>query len=170
VAGDTKPGANGACPAGMSNCGTECCGSGMQCCSNVGCYLATLSCPTGGGGGGVAEPTSTITPTGTPEVGMCSLLTIKKWNTETALSDALSVAELGKLTVGDKYRLFITGSINNLRGRFKIIVTEANGIVTGEDTWLTGTTYPSDTKLVYYDYTITKAGTYKFEGQVTTIP
>jgi len=145
--------ANQSCTAYSYNCGNYCllasCG-GSACTSN----------PTG-------TPTTppTVSPSVPPEVGACMDIKIYKKVGGVYQTTPLTTTELQSLKVGDVLKFGITSSSNNLKGRFKVTV------VGTADEWLGGTIDTTNKKLITYsDYTISTAGTYKFEGQVSLTP
>jgi hypothetical protein len=78
----------------------------------------------------------------------------------------LTQAQLNNLKEGDKIRLTVTGSKANLKSKFRVVIDE----VIENPTWRTGTGYtdPVTKKISYYDYEITKLGSYTFRGIVST--
>ena len=158
-------------------CGNECCGNGAICCC-TGCFPASDGCASHGGTTcPIDQPTSTVSPTAsptasptisptvTPIVGACMNIKIYKKVGGAYQTTPLTAADLQNLKVGDVLKFGITSNANNLRGRFKVTVAGTAG------SWLSGTIDATNKKLVTYtDYTISSAGTYKFEAQVTTTP
>jgi hypothetical protein len=160
-------------PVGLScttrECGSQGCGDFTYACGRY-CYIGDC-------GGLVcgAEPTvlpttpptasPTISPTITPVIGACMDIKIYKKVGGVYQTTPLTTTDLQNLKIGDILKFGITSSANNLKGRFKITVAGTEGA------WMGGTIDATNKKLVTYsDYTISSAGTYKFEAQVTTTP
>ncbi len=99
-----------------------------------------------------------------PEVGACSKINIYKKVGTTFSTTAMTDAELQNLKVGDVLMLYSRSNNENLKGRFKISIDGVEG------EWVDGIIDGSDKTVHSYSYTIAKAGTYKFEAQVTTVP
>jgi len=80
---------------------------------------------------------------------------------------AMTPSELVGLKIGDKVRMVIKGSIANLKARFRVYVDDV-----ADGDWLNAQGFVDTDKMYAYysDYEITKLGTYKFEGQVSTKP
>jgi len=77
----------------------------------------------------------------------------------------LTTAKLNTLKEGDKIRLTATANKKDLQARFKITIDG----VAETPIWKTKIGYTDDAhKVPYYDYEITKVGTYSFRAQVST--
>jgi hypothetical protein len=97
---------------------------------------------------------------GTTTVGACTKIEVFKKVDGAYGTTALTDAQLQSLIVGDVLKFAVADNMAGLNGRFRITI----GGTTGN--WLTGTA--NGTSITYSDYTIPSAGTYTFEGQVTT--
>jgi hypothetical protein len=99
----------------------------------------------------------------TTVVGACSAINIYKKVGSAYSTTALTATELQNLKVGDVLKLTTTANLDGVGGRFRVTVAGTAG------NWLTGTADSTNKKLIIYsDYSVATAGTYKFEGQVTT--
>lgn len=111
------------------------------------------------------SPTTSISPTATvtPGIGaVCENVKIYAKKTDGSFaSTPMTTTELAKIKIGDTVRLKVSGSTTGLRSRFRITIA---GVVQ-EPEWKVGV---GSVGSQYYDYEITKEGTIKFEGQVST--
>lgn len=98
----------------------------------------------------------------TTTVGACSAINIYKKTGDTYSSTPLKVTELQNLAVGDKLMIYSRSSLANSGARFRVTVNGSAG------EWVTGAIDGNDKTVHSYAYTISTAGTYVFEGQVTT--
>jgi hypothetical protein len=99
-------------------------------------------------------------------LGACSAISIYQYqnnNTSNNLT-LLSASDLQGLKVGDILSLAMTPSVANLSGRFRVTTNgTAGNWLTGEAKVIGSTEY-----IVYMPYTVATAGSYIFEGQVST--
>lgn len=183
--------ADGVCriPQGIDviHCGNDECNQTTEKCCPSGCKPKSSSC----GGGSCTDTdwtpdpktvcnTRDVTQTsncgntrvvkGTKDcvVGACVALKIYKKGVDGVYSLApMTSTELAALKLNNTVLLATTANEGSLKARFQITidnVVEAPG-------WRLSTGYQNAAKTVStYEYTITKAGQYKFEGQVSTKP
>ena len=100
------------------------------------------------------------------EVGVCTEVALYAKTATGYSTTPMTVAQRNALHIGDKIRIAITGSKANLKARFRVFIDDA--VETPE--WKMGQAYSAANHLTMYfsDYEITKAGNYKFEGQVSS--
>jgi hypothetical protein len=108
-----------------------------------------------------ASPTAS--PTIAPAVGACMEIKIYKKVGTAYGTVPLTTAELGSLKVGDVLKLVSGASLDNLLGRFQITIG-SDAPVSIPAVLVSGVPKQHE----FNDYVIEKAGTYKFEAQVTT--
>ena len=96
------------------------------------------------------------------DVGACTYVNIHKNVGEVKGTVPLTAEQLMSLKVGDLLSFYLKPSMTNLNGRFRVTINN----VPGE--WITANYNSAENGFYYHDYVVSAAGTYKFEGQVTT--
>ncbi len=100
--------------------------------------------------------------------GACLDIKLYKMKTDGTYNTApLTTAQLAALKEGDKIRMTVTANKPNLKARFRISIDD----VVEAPSWRNRVGFvDTDKKISYYDYTITKDGSYTFRGVVSTRP
>jgi hypothetical protein len=90
----------------------------------------------------------------------------------------MTAAQLGAMSVNDSLRLTVRTNTTNLQARFRVVLNGTAISLPGAVVWpeapntrpRTGFVDPTTKLISYYDFTITTAGTYSFEGFVSSKP
>lgn len=120
-------------------------------------------CPTAGGTWTTDMTNCSTSITPTSAVGACMMIQLFMQQTD-GTYQPLSDTQKNSLKVGNKIGMVITGNATNLKARFRVSI---DGVVDGD--WF-NSQWEADKAYHYDGYEIKKAGTYIFEGQVTTEP